>query len=55
MRVPISAPLIQTLTWLELANVVAREAPLTWIAVVGTNPEPVTVIVADAVPVGELS
>jgi len=39
-----------TLTWVEFMNVVAREEPFTLMTVDGTNPVPVRVTTADAVP-----
>jgi hypothetical protein len=52
-RLPVaakSAAVNATLTWVALAKVVVRAAPLTSIAVVGTNPVPVTVILRELVP-----
>lgn len=49
-----SVPGSATLTSVGLINVVARAEPFTLITVDGTNPVPLTVITADAVPVSSV-
>ena len=42
------------LTWVVLMKDVGRALPFTWIIVVGTNPEPVTVTVSEVLPISSV-